>query len=344
MKKIGVIIILGLFVVSGIGASAISHSQKEVQHHNMKIEINVSDIEISTFENYISISIPSQTSFMMEPGKPMLPIISKTFILPIGTKILSISLDIESSTVHLPKKIIPSPAPQVGLMPSMDNSIHIDHSLYERDEFYPLQEYSIRKGAGIANQDHVLYVVVDCYAQYNPKTDIINIPQKISVDYSYRLPTNNLLSADQYDLFIITDETLTDEFTPLVQHKNDQGVRTIMETVQDILPHYDGRDDAEDIKLRIKDAIEEWGISYVLLAGGRVGQSYDFYVPSRRSNNVGSGWESGYASDLYFADIYKIVDNELVFDDWDPNNNGIFAEYSGFIGSKDSPIDYYHDV
>jgi hypothetical protein len=115
-----------------------------------------------------------------------------------------------------------------------------------------------------------------------------------------------------------------------------------MDTVQSIYPAYNGRDEAEDIKLRIKDAIEDWGIKYVLIAGGRKGQTLDWYVPSRRTNND-DGWESGYDSDLYYSDIYKIVDNEVVFEDWDSSGNGVFAQWSNLVGNKDI-IDYYPDV
>ena len=56
---------------------------------------------------------------------------------------------------------------------------------------------------------------------------------------------------------IITDESFFSKLQPLVEHKNSIGVDTIIEKVQDIYPAYDGRDEQEDIKLRIKDAIEE---------------------------------------------------------------------------------------
>jgi hypothetical protein len=88
---------------------------------------------------------------------------------------------------------------------------------------------------------------------------------------------------------------------------------------------------------------ETYDISYVLLAGGRDGQTFGWHVPERVTNND-DGWEGGFASDLYYSDIYKIVENETVFEDWDTNGNGIFAEWSHFAGGSDKPIDYYPDV
>jgi len=125
------------------------------------------------------------------------------------------------------------------------------------------------------------------------------------------------------------------------------GVETTIKTVEDIYSEYTtGRDDPEKIKLFIYDAIDpdglNWGIDYVLLFGGRKGQSFNWYIPERRSNNNdGSGYETGYGSDLYYADIYKMEGNVTVFEDWDSNENDVFAEWSGF--NKDV-MDFYPDV
>jgi hypothetical protein len=171
---------------------------------------------------------------------------------------------------------------------------------------------------------------------------VIRVPKNIDIEIEYMPMDSPFTSLGEYDMLIITDETFVSQLQPLVDHKNNHDVKTIIETVQTIYPAYNGRDNAEDIKLRIKDAVEEWGIQYVLLAGGRKGQTFDWYIPERKTNN-GDNFESGYASDLYYADLYKIVDSELAFEDWDSNGNGIFAEFSGFITKKDQ-IDYIPDV
>jgi len=71
--------------------------------------------------------------------------------------------------------------------------------------------------------------------------------------------------------------------------------------------------------------------------------SKSWYVPVRYTNLYDDGgiYDPGYISDLYYADICKVVDNETVFDDWDSNGNGVFAEWKGF--NKDM-IDHYPDV
>jgi hypothetical protein len=96
--------------------------------------------------------------------------------------------------------------------------------------------------------------------------------------------------------------------------------------------------------LFIKDAIESWGIDYVLLFGGRKGQTFKWYIPERVTHNADINPvypEPGYASDLYYSDIYK--NNGTEFEDWDSNGNDIFAEWTGAPNGKDY-MDFYPDV
>jgi len=186
---------------------------------------------------------------------------------------------------------------------------------------------------------------IDYYPQYSPASDIINIPTNINIEIDYIPPEVPLFNANSYDMLIITDEKFVSQLQPLVDHKNNIGISTILDTTQNIYPNYDGRDDAEDIKLCIKDAIENWGIKYVLLAGGRKGQTYEWYVPERRSNtDDGADYETGYSSDLYFADIYKYMPGGLLFEDWDSDGDGIFSEFYAGAGGPEDIIDYYPDV
>jgi len=142
------------------------------------------------------------------------------------------------------------------------------------------------------------------------------------------LPAQRLfLQNNRYDMVIIAPEKFSNEIQPLLTHKNEYGIKTILKTTEEIYDEYMGRDKAEQIKYFIKDAIEQWGISYVLLIGGKKGQLFDWYVPVRYVHlDDGFFRYPYYLSDLYFADIYK--NNRTEFDDWDSNGNGIFGEFS----------------
>ncbi|HEC82284.1 MAG TPA: peptidase C25, partial [Thermoplasmatales archaeon] len=162
----------------------------------------------------------------------------------------------------------------------------------------------------------------------------------ISIDYD--LPSSLPFVNDEYDLLIIAPDKWIDALQQLKQHKESHGIRTVIKTVEDIINEYSGRDSAEKVKYAIKDAIEQWGIKYVMLVGGLSSpiKSDEWLLPVRYSN-LNDMSETSYLTDLYFADVYKYEDGEPVFDDWDSNGNGIFAEW-GFRG-KDI-LDLYPDV
>ena len=141
-----------------------------------------------------------------------------------------------------------------------------------------------------------------------------------------------------YDLLIITPSKFTRALHPLVEHKNRVGVQTTMVTLGQIYQEMtEGRDKPEKIKYFIKDAVEEWGIKYVMLVGNFRS------MPVRYCYND-EPWEGfpepNFISELYYADIY---DSEGNFSSWDTNDNGIFGEWKG-ESAQDYNIDLYPDV
>ena len=294
-------------------------------------------------KDYISISLKEATSYLMGAGKPILPVITKTFTFPLGTKLIDVNVDVKMREYTLDKKVEPAPEP----IPLDGNKIYggifEDEDIYNSEGFYPSNKYIVETGAGLKDGEHVLYVNVRCYTQYSPARNLLYVPKHIDIEISYDLPDKPLFSSDEYDLVIITDEKLDESAQRLAQHKESLGIKTKVVTTQYIYSNYEGRDEPEQIKLFIKDAIEKWGVKYVLLFGGRKGETLDWYVPERRSNN-NADMESGYSTDLYYADIYRVDHaGNVWFEDWDWNGNGIFAEAEAPDKIIDR-IDYYPDV
>jgi hypothetical protein len=167
---------------------------------------------------------------------------------------------------------------------------------------------------------------------------------------AYAIPISNpfiqqSLILDEYDMVIIAPEFFSESLQKLIEHKNSLGIRTFLKRVEEIYDEYQGYDDAEQIKYFIKDAIESYGIEYVLLVGGRKGQSLKWYIPVRYINNKyhvadSDFYHKKFISDLYFADIYKQNDE---FEDWDSDSDGIFAEWNDDGGPDDS-LDLIPDV
>jgi hypothetical protein len=116
---------------------------------------------------------------------------------------------------------------------------------------------------------------------------------------------------DGYHLLIITPSIFVNALQPLARHKLTMGMSTILITLDEVYRQmfWHGRDDAEKVKYFIKTAIEEWGIRYVLLVGGRSSQFFlTWYCPVRYVAMV-DDWDRQVLSDLYFADIYDSKGN-----------------------------------
>ena len=344
MKKLLPIVLVGILVISGLGAVAVQENDDETL---FSIEsMAISEPIITETNEYLTISLEESESLLMETGKPTLPVITKVFMFPLGTNIVDIKVDFDTQKQVLSKKIQPSPipVPLTNDLPveKISTKLVMDEEIYSSSALYPAEPYTIRKGAGINNGENVLFVNVKVIPQYSPREDILYVPQgEIDIEVEYELPKTPLFTGmETYDLLIIAPEIFSAGLQPLIDHKNSINVETLLKTTEEIYSEYsEGRDDPEKIKLCIYDMKETYDISYVLLAGGRDGQTFGWHIPERRTNND-DGWESGYSSDLYYADIYKIVESETVFEDWDSDGDGIFAEF-GFRGDE---MDFYPDI
>ena len=337
------ICIIGIITFSALSTIADSN---DIETNDVITEKILISTPLFTSDNdYINIHMKESISYLLEPGKPCIPIISKTFSFPLGTKIADVDVIIRYKEYVLEMKIQPATAPQItsSLNQKQINENIYNETLYNSSELYPSEPYILSKDAGLENEKHVLFLNLKIFPQYSPVNNIIYVPEDIDITIEYNTLKNPLFSSDQYDMLIIANQDHIPYFERFINHKNNLGIKTIIESVENIYSNYEGIDEAEDIKLQIKDAIEEYGITYVLLAGGRKGQTLDWYIPDREISN----WESGRdcSSDHYFADIYAIIDDEVVFDDWDSNNNGLFAESSNEVSSYQwDKIDYYPDV
>ena len=153
---------------------------------------------------------------------------------------------------------------------------------------------------------------------------------------------SSTMMATDYDMVIIAPEVFSENLAPLIAHKNSHGISTFLKTTEEIYSTYEGRDAAEQIKYFIKDALEQFNISYVLLVGGMKLGSFQWLVPVRYSHLADGFGHELFITDLYFADIYK--NNRTEFDDWDSNGNGVFAEWGEGSPSPADILDLRPDV
>ena len=371
MQKIFVFIILGLFLLNGIGAAALYDTTPIMESAtNIKTSLQRSSLQIqqSDDKEMISIQLDETNTFLSKPGKPLLPKIVKTFELPFGVKDISVSIDHLGPSVQYVDSYVEPSNYMMPLTASSEVSTTVlkqmDTSVYNANELYPKEKFDTKIGCGLNNGlDHVTFVTIEWYpVQYNPTTGKVMSYESADIEISYK-PGDDSIFAETtaYDLVIIAPSEFSSALQPLVTHKNNLDIKTTLKTVEDIYAEYDGYDEAEQIKYFIKDAIETWDISYVLLVGGL--KSVIHAKPRDNCNLGTSGWhlpvrytnmyddpafplasgihDPGVISDLYYADIYKEGGE---FSTWDPNEDEVFLSMGKPSVEDDENIDFYPDV
>lgn len=331
------IAILTIFFLLILGTNVIAEqSENETMLKSTKNEFIVfSDTIIEKSDNFVTIALEGADKYLMDAGKPMLPVITKIFTYPLQTKIKDIKCSYVSiSEEVLQDKILPAPKaiPVIAINKVAENSNNIpiiDDNVYTSTDLYPDKWYDYWITCG----NNEINVIFNFYPiRYKPLENILIKINNVEIEITTEIPkVEKIENNDEYDMVIIAPEKFSFRLQPLIRHKNEMGISTFLKTSEDIYSEYTGRDQAEEVKLFIKDALVNNKITYVLLVGGMKGQKKEWYIPIRESNlDDYSEFEKSYICDLYFADIfrYNVSSQSYEFDDWDSNGNGVFAEWT----------------
>ena len=152
-----------------------------------------SQATIETKEAYVSVDVAEVDTFLMQTGKPMLPVFIKTFTFPLGTKIKSVNCTpMDISEMKISGKIKPAPksAPKMSVKkPMSDNDnkqIIEDKSVYSTLALYPDSWYDYSIHCGRKNDQSVIILTVRSYPlRYAPMKNVIY--QKEGVDVMLNL-------------------------------------------------------------------------------------------------------------------------------------------------------------
>ena len=322
---------------------------------------------ILTYQNgYTMVQSNEANTWLMESGKPMLPKYSKTFSFPVGTEINRVSVthsNVQQKTIT--NDIIPTPVPVIlgessiissilNLINKIRNPISLPNNNINpitntEQETYPNTWYDYNMGRGLdSNGNKVIFVSVDCYpVRYSAAQNTVMFTNdfQINVDVGQigsLIPVGGSSNDDDdYDLLILTPSEFTSQLQPLVNHKNGLStpIKTKMVTLDEIYNSeyfpVEGNDEQEKIKYFIKNAYDNWDITYVILVG-----NYQKF-PTRLSWMPDKPHEDNFPTDLYYADLYKADGN---FSSWDGDGDGKYSEIGGFVSSDKKEVDLYPDV
>jgi hypothetical protein len=316
MKKLLPLCIVGILVLSGLGAVAITNNKTSDLKNKTEL-ISISEPVVKDAGQYVTVSLEEAAKSFIESDKPMLPVVTKVYTFPFGTKISHVDVCFsDTKEMTLTKKVQPAVEP-VPVDVKVTNEPVMDATTYGSSTLYPTISYGYTTGAGLDGTEHVIYLSVRCYpVRYSPANNVIYYSEEAEIQVTYEEPANPTAFSDEYNLVIISPAEFSSALQPLIDHKISMGINTILKTTEDIYSEYNGRDETEKIKYFIKDAIENLGVEYVLLIGS-------INKLPIRTSYAGMWDEALLITDLYYADIY---DANGSFCSWDGNNNDKFGE------------------
>ena len=335
MKRILSIVVVGILVLSGLGAVTLAsgNTQQKI------VSIAFSQPAIDEQNQYATISMDGTNSLLMRQNKPLLPSYIEKFTFPFGTKIKSVTVtpqNIQMQTIS--KDVEPTPQMVSVGQTTTNGEGPIDYGT----EPYPSTWFEYDVGCGLYNGALSIVVSVQIYPiKYHPEERIIEWANEANIVVEYEPSTMQTSYRDNYQFVVIGPSDFSGQIAPLITHKISRNITSKFVSLTDIYSGtyfpVTGRDNQEKIKYFIKNAVESWGTVSVLLVGGIS------MLPARDTHvYIADDPEYGdeiFTSDLYYADIYN---GTGAFCSWDSNNNNVFGEYN-WNGQTDA-VDLHPDV
>ena len=183
MRKILSLVIVGILILSGLGAVALDDKKNTCETSEL---MNFSEPMIKQNGQYITINLKEATSNSIEPGKPILPKYSKTYTFPFGTSITNVEVSFpETIEQEITKLILPAPEPQIvttTYKPNLVTTPEISES-YLSIDIHPASRCSYRIGSGLKDGEHVIFLTVHLYpVQYSPSSNMIYYSRNAIID------------------------------------------------------------------------------------------------------------------------------------------------------------------
>ncbi|MBS3773177.1 MAG: hypothetical protein KGY55_03140 [Candidatus Thermoplasmatota archaeon] len=339
-------LLFGSGIAGFTGQMSLTHStENKSMTASTTLSIQPSTLQVEqTPEGWIGVKLAEASATTMNEGEPMLPYLTHTMTFPLGTRITDVRVTVgDVTTRQLDAPVAPAATPTPYNMQQAEQ-VQQTGPAYDSNTVYPDTWIQWNTRVGLHQDEHMIFLTLQAFpARYTPQDNVLHLVDHIDVDVAYEPPAAPMLTADEYDLLIITPEAFTDALQPLVQHKEDHGLATRLVTLDEVYTSAEGRDEAEQIKYYIKDALEDWGITYVMLVGGRHGGLLEeqWWCPVRYTHLNANDGDKRFLSDLYFSDIYRYDNGSAVFESWDTNDNDLFGEWS-FSGTDE--LDMFPDV
>jgi hypothetical protein len=194
MKKIIAISFLGFFLASGWAAA--TSEPKDSMENTMILKNTTLSLQCSSqpvileLAESVVIKIKEMTSQLIEPNKPVLPIIVKTYQVPYGSKNIKVTCTPKDiNTLVLSKKIMAACIAPLSKISGITTNTK-DDSIYNSTLFYPKSWYRYTIGAGCdTNGDEIIFIKIVCYpVRYSPANNQIEYTTSFDIQVTYEEP------------------------------------------------------------------------------------------------------------------------------------------------------------
>jgi len=326
LKPFMVTLIISIFLLSNV-TPVVSYSLDDLKTVKYSFPTPIIESVSIGGTQYDRIILPDCTP-AGNPGEPMIPSKGAFILLPPHSKVTNIQI-LTSKKIELEKGLIIEPMGQ-PIPLTDDNFISIptpNKEIYHKNSIYPQNLYTEVGTYGF--RGYQILVLQLHPIQYNPVSKELFYYKDMTV----RVETENYYKSDnlyrglekdrfevfrkvdnpkmseiydkelgcsssideQYDMLIITTDTLKEGFEPLKEAHNETNVETVIKTLTDV-----GSSNLEDIRNYITDAYANWGIEYVLIGGDDVVIPDPLLWVYGLDENT-TPYETQMPSDLYYA-------------------------------------------
>jgi len=275
-----------------------------------------------------------------EIGAPELPVKTMKFALPFGARITDIMV-LRHEVEELPGRYMPScvQPPVILSQKQAPESVEPRPDIYSSPKPYPPKLIELK---GVYRYNNYSICELLFYpVQYIPAERRLRFYYSVTLQVSYEGGVQSTTSSEllrmmvsnpedvkvsdkrsraYFEYLIITEPPMDTVFERLADWKTKKGIKAELRTVDWIISHYSGEDDAAKIRNYIK-TLPDSSVRFVLLAGDTD------VIPCRLAYAMtceygGDPREDSLPCDLYYADLEG---------DWDFNDNGVYGEVADSI-------------
>ena len=218
-------------------AVAYTNTKETLKNLTVKDTITFSEAIIETNGEYISLNVKETNTFLDSPRKPIMPVFTKTYKFPFGTKIKNVDCiitGISEEKISGPIRLAPEPQTLTSYQKTIATSKKVEEEINQQDlGIYPDKWFDYEIKCGLDRGKRTVFVIFQVYPiRYAPSENKILEIKRADLKIDYDKEENVINKENKYDLVIITPKTFYDSVLPLKIHKEKMGISTNITTIE----------------------------------------------------------------------------------------------------------------